>query len=65
MVLLIRCRLGAVQESDFVDGIVKLFGELLFASWNVELGKVQGDEVGPVHLRSLSVGVSFLDAMVY
>ena len=28
---------GVLQESDFVDSIIELFGELLFATWYVEL----------------------------
>ena len=65
MVLSIGCKLAAVQESDFVDGMVELFGELLFASWDVELREVESDEVSPVHLRLLLVGVWFLDTTVY
>lgn len=50
MVVSIGCKLAAVQESDFVDGMVELFGELLFAPWDVKLREVESDEVGPVHL---------------
>ena len=52
MVVSIVCKLATVQESDFMDGIVELFGELHFAIWDVELREVESDEVGPVHLDS-------------
>jgi hypothetical protein len=32
--------LGVLQESDFVDGIIELFGEFLFAAWDVELREI-------------------------
>ena len=40
---------GNLQEADFVDCFVEPFCEPLFAAWSVELGEVEGYEVGPVY----------------
>jgi hypothetical protein len=37
-----------VQEADFVDCVFELVCQPLFATWGVELRKVEGDEVSPV-----------------
>ena len=57
--------MGALQKSDFMDGIVKLSGKLRFASWKVELREVESDEVGPVHFDRCQLACCSLDEMVY
>ena len=57
--------MGALQESDFMDGIVKLSGKLRFASWKVELREVESDQVGPVHFDRCQLACCSLDEMVY
>lgn len=44
------CAREHIQEADFVDCVFELVCQLLFATWGVELRKVEGDEVSPVDL---------------
>jgi hypothetical protein len=42
------CERGDLQEADFVDCIVELVRQLLFATWRIELREVESYEIRPV-----------------